>query len=453
MRSLWTITQACTWIATKDERLVNVVSGEDLVEGDITVSARTPLPDDDSSRPSSARVSEALPILLEALKSGAIQCYGRAQGTGNPAEIPAEMWSAVIADPSIASELSAPKGRLINGQTWWDLLRVWDMQAMMLWRRPRRRQSANIYAMDFLPDSLGEAIWKERRQRMLAGQAPMDLVVGADGLPDRGDVTLVEALSWRALGKALPVAAWSADMKLEQADEAYAQARNDYANALYRFREARRQMKASGERHPSEPTVIGRGVAAKMAVESREREKAALAEFRLQASWRQLVYDVYEEVRTKQNFPADDMNFAQRLADRAEQELFSAFLRGELVCLGRKDAIVPAWEALPKDYFRFPIGIRLNHNILEPMDQASIDDHKMIMEHIANWVDLRVGVADLRRWAGRQSRAIPFEEMASVKGVISVPERRFEYVNLGRLEALRQFTDSKYDLRKLVERI
>ena len=66
------------------------------------------------------------------------------------------MWSAVIADPSIASELSAPKGRLINGQTWWDLLRVWDVQAMMLWRRPRRRQSANIYAMDFLPDSLGE---------------------------------------------------------------------------------------------------------------------------------------------------------------------------------------------------------------------------------------------------------------------------------------------------------
>ena len=450
MRSWWTVTQTCAWIATRDERLVRAVFGEDLAEADATISERTLFPIAEDGGLHKATVAESLPTLLEALRTGSIQGFGRAQSSGGLVRIPIEAWSAIEMSSPTISEMGKPNGRIISAQFWWDRLRIWDVQAMTVWSLPRRRQFANIHAMDFRPDSLGEEIWKGRRQRLLVGYPPMVLDLDTDGLPSKAEVTLTEALSWCAFGKALPVAAWSSDIMLEQADEAYAQARVNYANALYRYRQASREMKASGERHHSEKTVITRDVTLQMVAEYSKAEQAALAEFRLQASWRQLANDIYEEVRAEQNFSVDDKSFAQRLADRAEQELFAAFQNGDLLCLGRNDVSVPVWDSLPKDYFRFPIGVRLSHNILEPLDKISVDDRKMIIEHIAKWFDLRVNVGDLRRWHAKQVATFKNTEGLSVKGVLPVAEGRFEYVNVSRLDALRQFSDPKYDLRKLI---
>jgi hypothetical protein len=451
MNSWWTIIQCGAWIAARDERLVGSLRGESLAEAEAAVSREVSASDETSA--TAASVRRGISLLLEALKAGSVQSHGLTSKESPPVEIPVAAWLDLVDLPQADPDEIAASGWSIEYEgTRWDSLRVWDVQVMRHWPFPRRRRSSNPYGFEFRLDSIGEAMWSQRRWRMVANAPPMDLGLDADGLPERFEITLVEALSWCAFGKALPKEVWAADdTDLKSVDEQYAQARDLHADALYRFRRAWRDAKASHKADPESQSLrIFSGVAAQSVEQSRDKLKEALTVFLRKSSWRQLLLNTYEEVRVVQSFSIEDRHFPQRLADRAEEALFRAFLSGDLVCLGRRNASVPVWEALPKDYFRLPVVVRINHNILEPADQASMEDHKLIMEHAAKWVDLRVEVSALRRWHSKQTTTVDDKSGSSVKGVPLRPQMETSYVNEDRLEALRKLPNDRFDIRKLV---
>src|SRR5262249_25628911 len=72
----------------------------------------------------------------------------------------------------------------------------------------------------------------------------------------------------------------------------------------------------------------------------------------------------------------------RKLGDDVEQELFMAFLAGELECLGRRDPDRAEWKPLPQDWFRLPVELRVNHNILEPSGQGSMEDFILIRKDV-----------------------------------------------------------------------
>lgn len=451
MNSWWTIIQCGVWIATRDERLVGSLRGGSLTEAETTVSREVLASDETSATATSVR--QGISSLLEALRVGSVQSHGWTSRENPPDEIPAAAWLDLIDLPQAdLDEIAASDWRLEYEGTQWDSLRVWDVQVMRHWPFPRRRRSSDPYGLDFRIDSIGEAVWSQRRWRMVANAPPMDLGLGADGLPEKFDVTLVEALSWCAFGKALPKEAWAADdTDLKGVDEQYAQARKFHADALYGFRQAWRDAKETHKADPESHSLrVASGIAAQSVEQSRARLKEALSAFLKKSSWRQLLLNTYEEVREAQSFSIEDRHFPQRLADRAEEALFRAFLSGDLACLGRRNASVPVWETLPKDYFRLPVVVRINHNILEPSDQASMEDHKLIMEHAAKWVDLRVEVSALQRWHSKRSIPIDDQPGGSVKGVPPRPPMETGYVNEDRLEAIRKLPNDRFDLSKLV---
>jgi len=129
-----------------------------------------------------------------------------------------------------------------------------------------------------------------------------------------------------------------------------------------------------------------------------EKEKAAREKLEKAVSVFSLIQDVFSAARTAKGIPQTDAAFEQRAADDAERDLLNAFLAGELECLGRKRADTPLYDVLPRDYFRLPIVIRVNHNILEPSGKGTVEDHAIIMEHVSKWTDLRVSVAALKMW-------------------------------------------------------
>lgn len=128
------------------------------------------------------------------------------------------------------------------------------------------------------------------------------------------------------------------------------------------------------------------------AAEISAREKLASAV----SNWR-LLESTFEAARKVKGVPSSDNGFPQRAADDAERKILKAFLGGELECLGRRSDDGP-WEPLPKDCFRLPVQIRLNHNILEPGSKCSMDEHRYVMKNVATWRGLLVNVAALRAW-------------------------------------------------------
>jgi hypothetical protein len=456
MNSWWTPVQACVWIATRDERLVRAARVKDtLASAEEIIAEQTLLANDAAASESEVTnhpVADACIALQEACVSQAIGMFGRERGSDPLVAIPSEAWSNLeIRDQERLGVVAAPVGNFDDESKWWDVLRLWDNDVLRHWALPRKRRSANIYSWDSRPDTLGEALWAARRWRKVEGRPAMSLELSEDGLPKTVETTLVEALSWCAVGKAIPVLGWKAEEGVKSADEAYANARNRYADSLHAYRLANSNMKAAGNpKYRGDPIFIAYSVAAEMALENQKAEKDALVEFAKQVEWRQLIIDVFNDVKSARGISPDDKTFAQRLVDEAEQDLFRSFQRGELECLGRKDSNVPEWEPLPKDYFRLPLGVRMNHNILEPSDRATVEEHKLIMSHVSKWIDLRVDVQQLRVWRSGGGAVEKTVEPVIAQGVTPAAAPQFEYVNAERLEALRTLPTEKYDLRKLV---
>lgn len=409
MSTYWNAVQACVWIATRDERLVAKVRNTDtLFVTDETISNGSLY---DASHhvvmkatldgePVSLTVWDARKPLGEACATAALVMWGRERGEGELVAIPATAWAHLeMRDHSQHGVIAASPDMFDEAAKWWDELRVLASVVQRRWSFPRRRHGVETWQWDSRPDTVAEAARAERRRRMFRHQQPTALKLGADGLPDEVEISLTEALSWCAFGRAVPPLFWTADLDVKRADEAYATARLSYAYGLRSFlraKAAKKSSEAAGE--VSDSARLAYQAAVMVANDARQTEQAAREKLASAVSRRLLLGSVYEAARQERSVPAADREFPQRAADEAEIKLLKAFLSGELECLGRKSDDLLKWEALPKDCFRLPVVIRLNHNILEPSEAGSMEDHRLIMEHVATWRSLKVNVAALRAW-------------------------------------------------------
>lgn len=282
------------------------------------------------------------------------------------------------------------------------------------WPLPRRRRSAIAHewghGWDDRPDSVGEAAWHKRRWRLVKHVQPTSLELGPDGLPNSVEVTLVDAWSWLAFGKAIPHTSWMEDAQLADAESELDAARKAVALSLRSFRQARADLARLEEGAPS-PTspaytvgVVYRA-AAMSAQQANERMQGALKKFsNLVSAWL-LIQATFKEIHERRGLTVSDQGLLDSLGREAEQALLNAFLSGDLVCLGQSRTDGAGWKPLPLDCFRWPVSIRANHNKLEPAPSASVDDHKAIAEHVSTWFDLRVNKGALISW--RSARIDP----------------------------------------------
>lgn len=409
MSAYWNAVQACVWIATRDERLVatvrttdtlfvtdETISNESLYEASHHVVMEATL----NGKPVPLTVWDARKLLSEACATATIVMWGRERGEGELVAIPATAWAHLeMRDHRQHGVIAASPDMFDARAKWWDELRVPARAVQRQWSLPRKRYSVDAWSWDSRPDTIAEAAWGERRRRIFRDRQPTALALDADGLPDELETSLTEALSWCAFGRAVPQSFWTADLDLKHADERYASARASYANSIWRLRRAwaaKKYCDAAGQN--SDSVRLDYRAACMVVNDAREAEQAAREKLASAVSDWLLLESVYESARRERNVPADDSGFPQRTLDEAQKRLLRAFLSGELKCLGRRSDDLLKWEVLPIDCFRLPVLIRLNHNILEPRGSGSMEDHRLIMEHVATWRDLKVNIAALRAW-------------------------------------------------------
>jgi hypothetical protein len=232
---------------------------------------------------------------------------------------------------------------------------------------------------------------------------PAKILLDDDGLPPDPEISLVEAWSWCAFGRALPHTVWIDATEIEGADSEFVRARKNSAHFLARFRRARWDFRRLDPRSasPMDSTytvdVVHRASAttAHSALEDMRSSQHKLRG--LVAKWK-LIQEVYENFCARRGVSESDTDLVTRAAQEADRRLIRAFLAGDLQCLGRLGRDTGQWQSLPRDCFRWPVQIRVNHNILEPAGNASVDQHKAIAKHVSVWVDLRVSTSTLKEW-------------------------------------------------------
>ncbi|TAJ82881.1 hypothetical protein [Reyranella sp.] len=418
MSVYWNAVQACIWIATHDERLVAQAQTDKRLNtifvADETFSSRS-LRDASHDvnmkavrrgQPTRPTVFESRHLLTAACAAGTLTMLGRACGEGDPVEIPAIAWAKLeLRDDSRFGVIAASPDICDRRATWWDELRVASREVRRHLPFPRERVTAWSGLIDGRPDTVGEAAWAERRRRQFMSVQAAVLPLGNDGLPDEVEITLVEALSWCALGCAVPPGFWAADYDVGQADRDYASARESLAYALWRFRSAKTIKESPFDTGLPPNGIKAEYLGAASNVERAKQYKEEVAQkFNAAISRKLLLDQVRSDARHRQGAPDADADFVQRSLDKAERRLLRAFLGGELECLGRRSDDASIWESLPKDCFRLPVEVRLNHNILEPSSRATMDEHRLVMEGPTKWRSLRVNTAALRTWwAGRSA--------------------------------------------------
>jgi hypothetical protein len=414
----WSAIQACVWIATRDERLVARVRPKTslaetfFAEEDENIAGRSL---DDADRritlESAAAGEEAPDVfgarrqILTAAAEGNIAVVGRLRGSGNAVEIPRLAWANLeIRDHSNYGVVAASPDLFDPLADWWDSLRIEQRVVQRQWPFPRTPEHRRVgyRSWDDRPDTVAENAWAMRRWRLASGFEP-SIVLDDDGLPPDPEISLVEAWSWCAFGCAIPHTVWIDQRQLEEADREFAGARKSAAYFLREFRRARFELKKLGPRSesasaPSYTVKIVHGAAATSAHRALEEAKKAQDQLgRLIGNWK-VIQRAYRNLHDRRSVPISDQNLVQRVGHEAEQALIRGFLTDELECLGRFGAKAGNWQRLPQDCFRWPVHIRINHNILEPTDNASVDQHRAIAEHVSVWKDLRVSKSKLKAW-------------------------------------------------------
>ena len=422
--NFWSAVQVCVWIATRDERLVARVRpgaslfGEEerIAESNIySVDLRLAVESAAAGEQKPPEVFDARQAIITAAASGNVVVVGRLRGRGNAVEIAGLAWANLqIRDHSVYGVIAASPDLFDPEADWWDSLRIEQRAVHHQWPFPRVPEARRTgYRMwDDRPDTVAERVWADRRRRLAGGTKP-SLELDADGLPHGPEISLVEAWSWCAFGRAIPHTVWVEPRELEDADRKFASSRQSAAYALRQFRRARVDLRELGPRsqspRDSKYTVdIVHSAAADVASRDLGNVKSAQGHFaKLMGNWR-VIEDTYQEFHDRRRVPFVDPQLVHDAAQEAEQTLIRAFLSEDLECLGRFGAEAAQWQPLPLDCFRWPVQIRANHNILETADDASVEQHKAIREHVSVWIDLRVSKSKLKAWhLSRGLAAIP----------------------------------------------
>lgn len=265
MSAYWNAVQACVWIATRDEREVSRIQTSDTLFVTDDVIANRSLRDASYHLVMAATMDgervqlttwAARLLLSEACGLGAIVMLGRKRAKGDMEAIPATAWGHLeIRDHDRFGVIAASPDKFDGGALWWDELRVPSKEVQRQWPFPRQRRSAVAHewgqGWDDRPDSVGEAAWHERRWRLVKHVQPTALELGPDGLPNAPEVTLVDAWSWLAFGKAIPHTSWMEDTQLAGAESELDAARKAVALSLRSFRQARADLARLEEGAPS----------------------------------------------------------------------------------------------------------------------------------------------------------------------------------------------------------
>lgn len=412
----WSAIQVCVWIATRDERLVaRVRPGTSLFEEDERIAARSLHSVDIRISVESAAAGEeqapdvfgARRQIVSAAASGDVVVVGRLRGSGNAVEVPRLVWANLeIRDHAQYCVIAASPDLSDAEADWWDSLQIEQRAVQRHWPFPRvpqhRRIGYGYGDWDDRPDTVAENAWARRRWR-LAGEKVPAFEWDEDGLPPDPEITLVEAWSWCAFGRVVPHTIWIDDRQLSDADREYFNARASATYALRQYRGALSELKRFGARSqsPSDSKytvdIVHRVAVMSVARARDEMEKARVQLAALIGKWN-VIQAAYRKLHERLGMPGMDQSFLQSQVNEAEQALLRALLAGEIECLGRRGADAGNWQPLPPDCFRWPVQIRANHNILEPADGASVDQHKAIAEHVSVWVDLRMSKAKLKAW-------------------------------------------------------
>ena len=353
--------------------------------------------------------------IMSVAASGNIVVVGRLRASGNIVEVPALAWANLeIRDHAQYGVVAASPDLSDSSADWWDSLRIEQRVVQRQWPFPRTPEHRRVgyRSWDSRPDTVGENAWATRRWRLASGTEP-SVVLDDDGLPHDPEISLVEAWSWCAFGYAIPHTVWIDHSQLVEADREFAEARKSAAYFLREFRRARFERGKLGARgqSPSDPRytvdTVHRAAAMSAHRALEEVKKARDHNGQMIGNW-QVIQKAYRNLHERRGVPIPDHGFVYRVGREAEQALVRACLAGELECLGRFGAEAGKWQRLPQDCFRWPVQIRTNHNILEPAENASVDQLKAIAEHVSVWVDLRVSKSQLKAWhLGRGAIARP----------------------------------------------
>lgn len=208
----------------------------------------------------------------------------------------------------------------------------------------------------------GEPVWAD----LVAGTPPPQLDLDERGLPARrASLTLVEAVFWLALGKAIPHEVWSAAAALDDAARDCAVGRDDLDRQAREttFRPLRDRLQALDRK------ALDRSV---------EKLRTAWAAHLLLA----------------QAVSPPDMLARTRSAFRqAEPRLLEALAAGAVACRGHlADSI--AWQALPAGVFAHPVAISMEQNVLVARHPEA-PEAGLIGRQITPWQGLTVDAASL----------------------------------------------------------
>jgi hypothetical protein len=389
MSTYWNVEQACVWIDTRDERLVAGVRTNDTLI--VTERLATDPAAFESRHP-----------LVEACKNGNVVMLARHQGKGEPIAIPQTAWMHLeLRYDEKRGVTAAPPNASGAKARWWNGLRILARDIQRTWPFPRKRRLAERYGydLDSRPDSIAEQMWTMRRWRQVQHVKSTPLTLTADGLPEEVEVSLVEAWSWCAFGVAVPKSVWIDENVVRRADRAYATERLLLAEALRWTRRAWAAMEANIDPSSNQSARIEYRAAIQSEQYTRHAVRKAFQEFEAVAALWKRIQDVYGSASRRLGAESIDIELLRLASDKAERDLFNAFLADELECLGRHGDEAMEWSVLPKSCFRLPVEIRCNHNVLEPHStRASVQEHKLVMEGAARWRDLRVKVSALRSW-------------------------------------------------------
>lgn len=269
----------------------------------------------------------------------------------------------------------------------------------------------------------GEPVWAD----LVAGTPPLQLDLDERGLPARrGSLTLVEAVFWLALGKAIPHEAWSV-----------AAALGDLArDCVVRIDDLDRQARETTFRPWRDR------------LRALDRQELDQSVEKLRAAWAAHLL-LAQAVAPPVSLPPDppppdpppDVPAQARSAfRRAEPRLLEALAAGALACRGHLPESI-AWQALPADAFAHPVAISMERNVLVARHPEA-PEAGLIDRQITPWSGLTVDAASvLKAFPSRR----PIEETGPGQWLIEEMIRRARagepYDRDTMVVALRRFPD------------
>lgn len=406
MSNVWTIGQACVWLATRNAKAAaNTSKDAPLLRLQEEIAPEAGYP----------TVIEALELLQRRWRDGVLTIDGRKRGKGVGRQTieQGERALLVLEYDDARQQIVAEPGRPFGNRTWWDDLAVNadDVQALWPVLAPLPLQSSAWWTV---PQA---CIWVATRDARFC-EMDDEMVRGSLWVADSVLESRADALTGPPLWLTVFEARNSLATACSRGEIDMVGRRGGIGDqqTIERFAWSHLEWSERPERDAMalippdlDPTAASWDTLRISADAVRARwlwnqHTAALmfppdglpdaAETSLADAWRWCLFDA----AMKHDNGPSRVNWKE-LGDYIDGKLRNAFLAGRLECLGRLDPLLYQWSPLPRDWFRLAIEIDPKRNRLVPQRAAEMCDFGPAWEAGAERVqDLRVNVDALRRW-------------------------------------------------------